>query len=398
MNLADMLCYSDISELAVIAKTYNCECAGYSKLDLIQSILTVVNRRESLDSRIEELSSGELRLLSSLIFDRRGLFNLEELQARALTDEEPAAVSVVEPAASAVTKRKGRGHKQSAPPAPPPTPLQAARHAIARFKRMGWLFNGYSQPTRFLYQVPDDLKERLREVLERRYRTKLRHTEEPAVYRDERGLLLRDALTVVKFIRDNEVPLTLEGVIHKRQLLQLLERLSVREELPSRGWRFGYGRHIRDYPERLSLLYDSCYYLGYVQESDERLTLTEAGRAFADGISKLADADLYRMWLKLYRGPIPNLSTVSEWIARLCLGWTSKESLFTIVQPLLRPFYYDTSRDLFERRILTMLMHLGVIRIGTTLEGEDVVQSAAYGRQLVSCNQLDYEERILLPK
>jgi len=52
------------------------------------------------------------------------------------------------------------------------------------------------------------------------------------------------------------------------------------------------------------------------------------------------------------------------------------------LQPLVRSYYYDTSRDVFERRVLTMLMHLGVVRWGETAAGESVVRVTAQGKKM----------------
>nr|WP_313779191.1 hypothetical protein [Paenibacillus larvae] len=61
MNLADMLSYADIQELKKIASTYSCECNSHSKNELIQSILSTVNRREVFEERISRLSMEDIR-------------------------------------------------------------------------------------------------------------------------------------------------------------------------------------------------------------------------------------------------------------------------------------------------------------------------------------------------
>ncbi|MDF2963535.1 MAG: hypothetical protein K0S39_5270 [Paenibacillus sp.] len=82
MNLADMLSYADIHDLSRIAVTYNCECNGHSKNELIQSILSTVTRRDVFERQVVELSIEDVRFLNSLIFDKRGSFSIEELIAR----------------------------------------------------------------------------------------------------------------------------------------------------------------------------------------------------------------------------------------------------------------------------------------------------------------------------
>ena len=288
MNLADMLCYADIAELTAIAQTYDCTCSSHSKNELIQSILSTVGRRDVLEMRVGEMTSAELRFLNSLLFESRGSYSLEELKARALSgdtaigtalvSDKPQAADVNVPANPAKTTRSRK--TKSKDPASPASPEDIARRAIARFKRFGWLFNGFSQQTRYLYQVPEDVRTKLSDALERRYRTMLDVREEPPVYRDEGMLMLDDLLQLLKFVRDNDLPITSEGVLYKRQIGQLIELMSVNETIPTRGgWRFGYGRHFRDYPDRLSFLCDFAFYHKLIDEGPDRLTITEIGRA-----------------------------------------------------------------------------------------------------------------------
>nr|WP_313782379.1 hypothetical protein [Paenibacillus larvae] len=44
-----------------IASTYSCECNSHSKNELIQSILSTVNRREVFEERISRLSMEDIR-------------------------------------------------------------------------------------------------------------------------------------------------------------------------------------------------------------------------------------------------------------------------------------------------------------------------------------------------
>lgn len=408
MNLADMLCYADIAELTAIAETYDCSCSSHSKNDLIQSILATVQRRDVMESRIGEMNAADLRFLNSLLFEGRGAYSLEELKARALGGETPTATfgggqpqeAAKAPASAAVAApaKGGKARKgKIAPPPPPATPEELARRAIVRFKKQGWLFNGFSQQTRYLFQVPEDVRTKLSDALERRYRKALDVRDEPPAYRDEQSLMADDLRRLLRFVRDNDLPITAEGVLYKRHIGQLAELMSVGETLPARGgWRFGYGRHFRDYPDRLSLLYDYAYYHKLIEERADRLVITESGRDMADGTTRAEPPELYRFWLRLYKGPIPNASTLVQWVARLSAEWTTVDSLFSILQPLVRSYYYDTSRDVFERRVLTMLMHLGVVRWGETAEGENVVRTTAQGKAMALGYSNRHEEKIEL--
>jgi hypothetical protein len=347
------------------------------------------------------MTANDLRFLNSLVFENRSAYSLEELKARAHSGEaklnEPTSEVVDVPKRPPEASRTRKG--KSTAPKPPPSPEDTARHSIMRFKRFGWLFNGFSQQTRLLYQVPDDVKIRLRDALEKRYRATLVVVGEPPAYRDERSLFTEDIVHFLRYVRDNELPLTSEGVLYKRQLQQALELLSVNEALPSRGgWRFGYGRRFRDYPDRFSLLYDFVYYEGYITEEPDRLTLTEEGRNIADRFADPDPTKLYRLWLRLYKGAIPNLNTLTQWIMRLSSDWTTVDSIFQILQPLVRSYYYDTQKDVLERRVLVMLMHLGVIRWGETADGVRVIIMTPQGKWLVTGNTLAFEDTIKLGK
>ncbi len=401
MNLADMLVFADIAELTRIAETYDCTCSSHSKNELIQSILSTVQRREVMESRVGEMTGNDIRFLNSLVFENRTAYSLEELKARALNGEtvktETASVSITEPKIPAAGTKSRKGKKTV--PVPPPSPDESARLAISRFKRFGWLFNGFSQQTRFLYQVPEDVKKRLCDVLERQYRSSLVITDEPPVYRDERSLILDDIVHFLAFVRNNDLPLTSDGILYKRQIAQALELFSVNETIPSKGgWRFGYGRRFREYPDRFSLIYDFAYYQGYIAEEPERLILTAEGRSITDGLEKPDPTKLYRFWLRLYKGPIPNLTTLVQWVMRLSVDWVTVDSIYQVLQPLVRSYYYDTQRDIVERRVLAMLMHLGIVRWGETAGGESVIRVTPQGRILISGNSLAFEDTLLLGK
>ncbi|BBI33218.1 hypothetical protein [Cohnella abietis] len=399
MNLADMLCYADIAELTRIAEAYDCTCSSHSKNELIQSILSTVQRRDVMESRISEIKGNDLRFLNSLVFENRASYSLEELKARALSGDQ---AKVEKPSqdlsilSTAVKKpRKGKNAK----PILPPSPDETVRMSISRFKTFGWLFNGFSQQTRYMYQVPDDVKNRLSDALERRYRTILVTVDEPHMYRDERSLMVEDIVYFLRFVRDNELPLTTEGVMYKRQISQALELLSVSETPPAKGgWRFGYGRRFLDYPDRFALLYDFAFYEGYITEEPERLTLSEAGRGIADGLVKPDPSKLYKFWLRLYKGPIPNLTMLVQWIMRLSSEWVTVESVNQILLPLIRPYYYDSQNDILERRVLIMLMHLGIVRLGETVSGEHVVRITPQGKMLVLGHSLAFEDTLSLGK
>jgi len=166
-------------------------------------------------------------------------------------------------------------------------------------------------------------------------------------------------------VAEHEIPLTADMFMYKRTVGQLLAIMSVSEEQVSRGgWRFGYGRRMKEYPDRFSLLYDYCYYAGFIREETASLQLTDSGSAHLKADKADSPIDLYRFWLRLYKTPIPALQSLVHWIRVLAPSWVSLHSLQDTLVPLIRPFYYDTPQSIFDARIIHMLAHLGLVAIG----------------------------------
>lgn len=371
MNLADMLSYADIHDLSRIAGTYHCECNGHSKNELIQSILSTLTRKEVFEQQLDMLSLEDIRFLNSLLFDQRGTFSLEELIAR-------------------VQQSRFDGEQANQDWNP--------RDMITRFKRQGWLFNGYSLQTKYLFQIPQDLKRKFIDTLTKQFQQKLVLTYEPSVYRDEQKLIIDDIWNFLQYLRAQEVLLTNENVMYKRSLQQILERLAVVEEMPAKtAWRFGYGRMFRDYPNRFSFIYDYCYFNDLISEHNQVLALTEQGQARLEGIKKEDPVQVYRFWLKLYKGPISNLQSLVHWINQLASSWVTVQSVEEAIGPLIRPFYYDTPQSIFEQRILQMMMHLGLLRLGEDQQTGRVIQMTKIGIRIIEGTYVDDEERIVIP-
>lgn len=370
MNLADMLSYADIHELGRIAHTYECECNGNSKNELIQSILSTALRREIFEKHIQGLALEDIRFLNSLLFDPRNAFSIEELVARV---------------------QQSRFQKEDSEEWNP-------RDMIIKFKKLGWLFNGYSQQTKFLFHVPQDLKRRFSDVLSGQFKQSLKTTSEPNVYRDEQLLIVDDIFHFLTFIsQEQEIPLTAEGSMYKRQLQQILNRLSVQEEMVSKGtWRFGYGRMFKEYPNRFSFIYDYCYYRQLISEHSQTLRLTEDGKARLVEGKKENLAEVYKFWLRLYKNPIPNVQSIVAWIDRLGGQWVTMASLGDVLCKLVKPFYYDSSESIVEQRILQMMMHLGLIRIGEDQEHGVVIQVTKLGTKVIQGTFVAEEDKVVL--
>jgi hypothetical protein len=394
MNLSDMLGYADIQQLSRIATVYQCECNGHSKNDLIQSILSTVSRKDVFEAQISSMKLDEMRFLNSLLFESRDSFSLEELVARVQQSKfgelEPPAE---EPPPQKKTKRTSK-KKQAEAEAPKES---GPREMISRFKHQGWLFNGVTGTNRYMFQVPQDLRTRFRDTLRKKFAAELHYTDEPQVYRDEQMLAQDDIYHLLHYIYHNEVQLAADGSMYKRFSGQILEKLAIQEELPSKGeWRFGYGRHFHHYPNRMSLLYDYCSYMKYFADNNLVLALSTIGEERLHNKPVNEMEQLYKFWLKLYKGPIPNLLALVHWMNSLAEQWVTVASLRKVLVPFIKPFYYDTADMVLDVRLIGMMVHLGMLRVGEHQEHGPVVRMTKMGRALIAGVSLEDQDRMFL--
>ncbi|WP_166239410.1 hypothetical protein [Paenibacillus turpanensis] len=372
MNLADMLSFADIHQLSRIADHYECECSSHSKNELIQNILSRMSRKEVFEQNLLNLTIEDIRFLNSLLFDPRQSFSLEELTARA--------------SQSRFDKEKDEKWNP--------------REVITKFRHYGWLFNGHSHHTKYLFQLPEDLKQRFEGTLARHFEQKIHLLDgEPGAYRDEQGLLAEDIYQFLHYLYQQEVDVTAEGTMYKRSQQHIMDRFAVREELVGRvGVRFGYGRKFKDYPNRFSFIYDYCYYNHLIQENGLKLTLTELGAERIQSGRKEDVLDIYKFWLRLYKGPVPNIASIVHWVNRLSTSsWIALSSIMEVLLPLVKPFYYDTQESVFQLRILQMMMHLGLLRIGEDESSGTVIKMTKLGSSIVRGVYVADEERIEIP-
>lgn len=390
MNLSDMLGYADIQQLSRIADVYRCECNGHSKNDLIQSILSTVSRNDVFEAQISSMKLEDLRFLNSLLFEARNSYSLEDLIAR--VQQSRFGNEAVKEETETPKKTK-RTKKNAEAPSNPLSP----REMIAKFKHQGWLFNGFSGPSRYLFQVPNDLKSRFRDTLAKRFAAELQYTDEPPVYRDEQMLMHDDVTQLLHYTYHNEVQLTSDGSMYKRFTQQMLDRFGVQEELPAKGeWRFGYGRHFNHYPNRFSFVYDYCYFSKYISENQSILTVTAAGEERMAARPPGEAEQLYRFWLKLYKGPVTHLLSLVHWINALAEQWVTVESLRSVLVPFIKPYYYDDAKTILEQRIMTMMVHLGMLRLGEHPLYGTVIRMTKAGRAIVAGVSLEEKEHISL--
>jgi hypothetical protein len=356
MNLAELLSYTDIQHLHCIANTYECQCSGHSKNALLQTILSTISRKDILKNRIESLTLTELRLLNSLLFDKEHMFSKEELLGR-----------------TKYCMFEGSEHCQ-----------QNEREIVSKFKKWGWLYHGYTVQDKFLFHIPQDLKKRLRDVLVNRLEQLICIGSEPSSYEDHGCKLSIDIMHFLRYLQQvKRLPLTAGFVLPQRQLTKIIQQMTVREtHVHKHGWRFGYGRMFKMYPNRFSFIYDFCCHFHYIDLNDQCLSITDQAQSFFTFCKTKTDLQLYQYWLHLYRPPIPNLHVIVNWIQRLTTQWVTVETLKQTLCPFIRPYYYDSPETILDERILQMLYYLGIILRGVHEEKGDVVKLSIRGLEV----------------
>src|SRR5690606_25420867 len=135
VNLSEMLSFADIGLLSKIARHYDCDCSSHSKNELIQAILTALNRRDTFELQLEQLTDTDIRLMNRLLLDQRPYFSLEELSAiiKQSNRERPTTLGM-----NAVDIHSVEDINP--------------RETISKFRSLGWLFNGHSQQTKYLFR------------------------------------------------------------------------------------------------------------------------------------------------------------------------------------------------------------------------------------------------------
>lgn len=357
MRLTEMLSYADIGQLHQLANTYSCECNVNSKNELIQSLLTTIKRESKLMDQLKELKQEELNFLLSLVFDARTTFSLEDLRAMA---------------------KFSHTHDSN---------QEIYRELVTIALKKGWIFRIVSRSVTASFQVPEDMKTQWAKAILKKELYPVEPRDALTVYRDEGHALANDVQVFLRYVENHEPPLTGEGVIYRKNQQQLMACFSVQEELVDKGegWRFGYGRHFRDYPARFSLLHDYCFYRNYfAEQSGEKLQLLPQAQEAKQLPEEIHSLELYKFWIRVYKRPIPGLATLVRMVCCAAeTGWVEEASLLHLIIPRLRPYYYDKEEDIAQKRILKMLVHLGLLRVGQLADDTLVYQTTSWGMRLM---------------
>ncbi len=349
MRLNECLNHASVPTLQRIAKSLHVTCVPYSKLDILQSILEAWLDPDARKTMVERWCSEWDAAMRRVVLQPRHAFAREEM-------------------ASLLTPF-GDG-------------------ALERALEAGWLYVHPDPATKFPLVVPEDVQEACHDHYVKAWRAQvLKRCEEPPCVRDEEDAILVDFEALVDYVRGHDVRLTTTGAMYKRHLEQLMQLFEVEESLELPRWRFGYGKRAFAYPDRLALIYDFACDEGVLVEQDGRVEVDEA--RFAAWKSSLTVAKLRRLlrhYIATYRGAIPRLADVLRLVRRVGGDWLDLASLYEVCRPFVNAFYYDSAEDVWRIRIVKMLVHLGVARIGsdTPESPPEWFQTTELGQELLS--------------
>lgn len=340
MNLSEYLLYRDIKDLHQIAHVYRCECNKNSKLELVQAIHHKILNRTFFSEYVQNLDRAFILFATYILFQPTRRFSTEELLAK--------------------------GQYIQSLLSSPTEPRKWVRQLISS----GWLFP-VSSNAQILLEIPEEVLVFLQREWIGYWQGQISgqyEIQDSWVRRNEGTALARDVHLFLQKLNASSLPLTVEGVIHKKVLESILLLLSVQESVitaeDDKRWRFGYGRRFPVYPNRFAFIYDYCFMKGWIQEEKEQVYLTEQGKNTLLNFSpEIILEDMRKYWLKLYKKPINSLPFVINLIQELTLKrWVLDSDLFLILKNWLKSYYYDDETKLFEQRIIQMMIHLGMLQ------------------------------------
>jgi hypothetical protein len=343
MKLADYLLYRDIQDLSQMATYYQCDCNRNSKLELVQSIYHHMLDKKLFTELLEEVELPLIHFYNYILFQQTSTFSVDELVAKGKYICELFSYD------------------------------ESPRKWIAECLKRGWLFPASSK-YQVQLEIPVDfqpfLKKQWIQYWSNKYQIEPNKVRGKQV-REEGYSLLYDLYTFLSFVKEHPLPLTLDGVIHKRYQQIVINKFNISEQLINeKMWRFGYGRRFPNYPNRFALLYDYCFFKSWIKEDHEILFITNKGEEVLhseDQVNEALHFDVVKYWIKAYKNAIPSLSFLIQFLPELLAKqWVESNQLYSIVRLWIQPYYYDDEETIFRERITQMLVHLGLMQVAVS--------------------------------
>jgi hypothetical protein len=342
MKLSDHLLYRDIQELGEMATYYECECNRNSKLELVQSIHHQILNQAVYVDLLNKIEQPLIFFLQYILYQPSITFSIDELIAKG--------------------KYIGQLFNYD----------QSPRKWVTELLKRGWLF-----PVSSKYQVQLEIPLDLHTFLKRQMLQHLSsiyqmtpHQKVNGSIRDEGKSIFLDLHTFLAYLKDQAIPIpvTLDGVIHKRYQQILYHKFNISEEvLKDKEWRFGYGRRFPSYPSRFAFIYDFCFSKEWIMEGQEGIFLTKKGEEIVSSehfLHEESHQEVLKYWIRLYKHPIPSLPFIYRFIVDLLSNqWLESNQLYAMIKPWLKSYYFDDVEVIFRDRIIQMLVHLGVVQM-----------------------------------
>lgn len=324
MNLMDVLLFQNQTELAKLLKDTQSSYNEHSKREMIEVLYPLLVNGEKLRERFQLLSAEAKRLVLTICYDEKLFLSREELYG------------IV-----------------------PRVDDSVFRQLVKELTTSGLLFVYLDKN----YLIPSQLKKGLVRCFQQNISNHSLMLLSSSNKNNEL-FIINDLFTFIEIIEERPLPLTKNGLLYKKDFQQIMKLFHQKEFFPNEKWRFGYGRRFSQYPDRFSLIYDYCFYRGWITEHDGKLTLGTKINELHD--SKLTECinGLVVYWLKLYRRPVPAIGLLYKLLISSLKEGEGLEEEFIIkeLSPFTDEYYFDTKEDVIKKRFLNILSFIDVIK------------------------------------
>ncbi|OIJ14798.1 hypothetical protein BKP37_07415 [Anaerobacillus alkalilacustris] len=324
MNLMDVLLFQDRKELGKLLQGIDSNINVHSKREMIEVLYAELTNFHQFSKKFQLLSNDAKRIALTLCFDEKLFLSKEELFGFVPKFDQESFHALVEELTSC-----------------------------------GILF-AYANKN---YLIPIQIKDELIRCFKMNMDVHsfiFPSLEETNVEME----IVNDILSFIDIVVDSPLPLTKNGLIHKKDFQAIMKQFSIKETIPDEKWRFGYGRRFSYYPDRFSFIYDFCFNRKWINETDGTLVIGEKVNELESLKLDIFIQSLVNYWLTLYRRPIPTIKLLFKLFMGLVEDGNGieEEGIIYEFTPLVTDYYYDTKEDVIKKRFINMLVNLNIIK------------------------------------